>query len=155
MRKEVLFTMQIHGDEYSTLVVVDRENNLLCCFNDKDAITSGGVKILTEQQLGGLAFVPMENDTVKCFIRGERSVFPKGTMNTEQFYEHSANDSNDKEELEETTKQKQNEEEQQINPQESVNMSGLTQLIKNMPKEALTQFVNGMTKNITQEADKE
>lgn len=141
--------MQIHGDEYTTLVIVDKENNLLCCFNDTDAITSTGVKVLTEQQLGELAFLPMENETVKCFVRSERSVFPKGSMNTEQFYEYNTSTGNNAEESTDKEKEEQNGTKPQENNSEVL---GLAQLFKNIPKEAITQFVNGMTQNINKEA---
>ena len=78
--------MNIGGQDYKTLAIIDDQNNMLCVISDNQAICVEKLKIVAEQGDSKFAFVPMENSATKCFIRTEGAVLPANALTTEQLF---------------------------------------------------------------------
>lgn len=89
--------MIIDGKAYSSIAIVDDQNYLLAVLNDNECICASNLRVIAENQEGGLIFVPQEGNVIKCFMKnGDSSSLGHNQMTTSEYVSMIKNDPNTK-----------------------------------------------------------
>lgn len=80
--------LKIKDEEAYSFAVVDSESTLIALFNEKEIAATKGYRIIAEKNEGDLAFIPMEDDSLKTFTRADGIVLPRGTITVQQLIDN-------------------------------------------------------------------
>ena len=80
--------LKIKDEEAYSFAVVDSENTLIALFSEKEIAATKGYRIIAEKNEGDLAFIPMEDDSLKTFTRSDGIVLPRGTITVQQLIDN-------------------------------------------------------------------